>query len=290
MACYDLQAVLPAPRGDLSVFYYKSKLNSYNFTVSQLQKNEDVYCYFWHEGEGNRGATEIDSCVFKYLQQLSITAKDAIEVVFYSDNCGGQQKNKFTIAMYMHAVSTLNNIKSITHKFLIAGHTQNEGDNIHSLIEKEVKRSLKSGPIYVPYQYVSTIRGAKKQGKPYKVVELTHEDFYDFKDACQHYGNNYSITDDKQQIKFGDIKIIKVEKETPGAFFIKTSYEQNEYAKIVPNNKKRQSQQVRMWNLKKAYSKALTIQDRKKSDIMSLINAHHIPAAYKDFYTTVFNH
>lgn len=27
VSVYDLQAVLPAPRGDVSVFYYKSKLN-----------------------------------------------------------------------------------------------------------------------------------------------------------------------------------------------------------------------------------------------------------------------
>jgi hypothetical protein len=52
----------------------------------------------------------------------------------------------------------------ITHKFLITGHTQNEGDNVHSIIEKAVKRHLKGGAIceYVPAQYVSIIRGAKK--------------------------------------------------------------------------------------------------------------------------------
>jgi hypothetical protein len=33
---YFLQAVLPVPRGDVLVFYYQSKLNSYNFTVCEL--------------------------------------------------------------------------------------------------------------------------------------------------------------------------------------------------------------------------------------------------------------
>jgi hypothetical protein len=37
VAVYDLQAVLPTPRGDVSVFYYKSKLNNYNFTISELK-------------------------------------------------------------------------------------------------------------------------------------------------------------------------------------------------------------------------------------------------------------
>ena len=36
-AVYNLQAVLPAPRRDTSLFYYKSKINSYNCTtISQL--------------------------------------------------------------------------------------------------------------------------------------------------------------------------------------------------------------------------------------------------------------
>ena len=64
--------------------------------------------------------------------------------------------------MYLYAVTTLN-INSIIHKFLIRGHTQNEGDAAHSVIEKNIKRAKKSGPIYVPDQYVSLIRTAKKK-------------------------------------------------------------------------------------------------------------------------------
>ncbi|KMQ85258.1 lish domain-containing [Lasius niger] len=44
VATYDLQAVLPLPRGDVSVFYYKSKLNAYNFTICQLN-SQVVECY-----------------------------------------------------------------------------------------------------------------------------------------------------------------------------------------------------------------------------------------------------
>jgi len=33
---YDLQAVLPAPRGNTSTFYYKSKNKSNNFTIYKL--------------------------------------------------------------------------------------------------------------------------------------------------------------------------------------------------------------------------------------------------------------
>lgn len=33
---YDLEAVLQCPRGDTSAFYYKLKVNSYNFTLTEL--------------------------------------------------------------------------------------------------------------------------------------------------------------------------------------------------------------------------------------------------------------
>ncbi|XP_062530462.1 uncharacterized protein LOC105841614 [Bombyx mori] len=47
-ATYDLQAVMPCPRGDISNFYYISKLNVLNFTIYELG-SKDVNCYVWHE-------------------------------------------------------------------------------------------------------------------------------------------------------------------------------------------------------------------------------------------------
>jgi hypothetical protein len=42
----------------------------------------------------------------------------------------------------MYATIMLN-IPLITHKFLLCGHTQNEGDAMHACIEKEKKNVLK---------------------------------------------------------------------------------------------------------------------------------------------------
>ena len=66
------------------------------------------------------------------------------------------------VALYLYAVRYLD-IKTITHKYLIKGHTQNEGDSAHSLIERETKRLLKRGPMYTPEAFESAIRGAKKK-------------------------------------------------------------------------------------------------------------------------------
>ncbi|XP_045453588.1 uncharacterized protein LOC123662839 [Melitaea cinxia] len=92
VAIYDLQAVLPVPIGNSSAFFYKSKLNCYNFTVTDF-KEKKTSCFFWHEGLGNRGVNEIGSCVYIFLEELAQKHPNC-DVIFYSDNCCGQQKNK----------------------------------------------------------------------------------------------------------------------------------------------------------------------------------------------------
>lgn len=62
--------------------------------------------------------------------------------MLYSDNCTGQNKNRYLLAMCIHAVQTLD-IPSISHKFLIVGHTQNEGDIMPSAIERQLKKATK---------------------------------------------------------------------------------------------------------------------------------------------------
>ncbi|XP_045763000.1 uncharacterized protein LOC123865809 [Maniola jurtina] len=144
---YDLEAVLQCPRGNSSAFYYKSKLNSYNFTLTELLASgekkayENVHCYFWTEVDAKRGANEIGSCIWEYLKNVCANDAEPKNIIFYSDNCCGQNKNKYIATLYMYAVHYLN-IASITHKFLIRGHTQNEADSVHSLIEKEIKKNL----------------------------------------------------------------------------------------------------------------------------------------------------
>jgi hypothetical protein len=165
VALFDLQAVLPCPVGNASSFYYVSKLNVFNLTMCKLQTNE-ASCYIWHEAEAHRGANEIGSCVWNYLTTIqeniykSSDKTKKVDVIFYTDNCTGQNKNKFIINLYMYALSKLEFIQSITHKFLITGHTQNEGDSVHSMIERNVEKFQKSEPIFE--QYISIIRQAKK--------------------------------------------------------------------------------------------------------------------------------
>ncbi|CAG9771393.1 unnamed protein product [Ceutorhynchus assimilis] len=225
---FDLQATLPCPLGNASSFYYTSKLNVYNLTFVSSTKN-DVVCYIWHEGEANRGANEIGSCVWHYLNGLKkkalIEENKMVDVTFYTDNCSGQNKNKFLYALYLSAVSVLPHINSIMHKYLIRGHTQNDAENVHSVIEKQISRYKKAAAIYAPDQYVTLIRQAKKTGQPYVVEELSHGDFKDLKDLSEQMAvKELYKNENGDLVKTSDIKVFEVRKKEMGCFFYKTSY------------------------------------------------------------------
>ncbi|CAH2095603.1 unnamed protein product [Euphydryas editha] len=191
VACYDLQAVLPLPMCKTSAFYYKSKLNVCNFTICDLARDY-CECYVWSEVDGLRGANEIGSCVFLYIKnKAEMLNDDNLQLIFYSDNCCGQQKNQYMFCMYLYALCNYK-IQSITHKFLITGHTQNENDNVHSVIEKQVKKFLKSSPIYIPEQFITLIKTARKTGVPYNVKEMSYWDFYDLKHLVRECGKKFN--------------------------------------------------------------------------------------------------
>jgi len=94
----------------------------------------------WHEAVAGIGANEIASCLFKHL--INNTPNNVTEVTFYSDTCGGQNKNSHVLAMFLKIIHMLPNVNIINHKLLVPGHTHMECDVVdHSLIEKQKKNS-----------------------------------------------------------------------------------------------------------------------------------------------------
>lgn len=139
---YDLQAVMPVPP-DSSAFFYRSKLNCYNLTVT-IMKSKTTSCSFDMKDQVTEVPLKL-GLAYKFLQKVAQENPNC-DVIFYSDNCCGQQKNRFLMAMYYFVVNTLP-INFITHKFLIRGNTQNEGDSAHLMIQRSVKRAKKIWPL-----------------------------------------------------------------------------------------------------------------------------------------------
>jgi len=69
VGCFDLQAVLITPRGEISQLYYKRRLACYNFTIYNIKDRAGIY-YFWHEAIAKRGSNEIGFCLYQYVYQI----------------------------------------------------------------------------------------------------------------------------------------------------------------------------------------------------------------------------
>lgn len=152
VATVDLQAVLSTPCSLVSQIYYTRKLNSYNFTFYNLV-NKSGTCYLWSEVDANRGSCAIASCIRLQLLSLPQNIKN---VVLYSDACTGQNRNQFFASCCLHAVTNIDHLESIDHKFLESGHTQMACDSMHSAIEF-VKTKTE---IFVPSQWDTVSRMA----------------------------------------------------------------------------------------------------------------------------------
>ncbi|KAL4104440.1 hypothetical protein QTP88_019741 [Uroleucon formosanum] len=61
--------------------------------VSEIIKDHTI-CYFWHEGVGQKGAIEIGSCLLMFIEEIA-SSRPGSDIIFYSDNCCGQQRNRF---------------------------------------------------------------------------------------------------------------------------------------------------------------------------------------------------
>ncbi len=102
------------------------------------------------------GHVKLQSCVYKYLEHQAELGRK--EVALFSDNCGGQNRNKLFMSMLCYAKQNLG-FNKLQHKFLERGHTQNENDSIHAAIE----HSSRGKSVYTTPQWAATVRDAQKK-------------------------------------------------------------------------------------------------------------------------------
>ena len=95
---YDLQKILTTPKTVIGPLYHMSKLNIWNFTTYDMVNHIGV-CNLWNESLGKRGSNEIASFLMKHCTQLLEENPFITEIITFSDNCGGQNKNQNVFTM-----------------------------------------------------------------------------------------------------------------------------------------------------------------------------------------------
>lgn len=278
-ATYDFQKVLNCPSGEVSLFYYKRKLSVMHLTVFDAGKKE-ASCYMWPENIAKRGANEVASCLLDFIQ-LKV-ADGAQNFRFWSDNCTGQNRNRVVYSLYMHACKKFN--IDITHRFLESGHTQQEADSVHALVE----RSSKGKIIYTPDQWYALVRWAKTNSSPYKVTEVTQDMIFDFKTLLDD--RNWKKNIENQDVKWNKIKEIYIKKIDPNVILYKYELD-SDYMTLNTLVQTRRNKKTLLRNqeseLSPLYSSSLPISEAKYKDLLSLCNSGHIPKQYHIFYKTL---
>ena len=100
VAVFDLQKTLSVPKAETNILYYKRKYALNNCTVYDLEI-KNGYCCVWGEDIGKKGSCEVASFVFDFIKKM--VASGTKKFIFYSDNCGGQNKNRFVFLMFLYA-------------------------------------------------------------------------------------------------------------------------------------------------------------------------------------------
>lgn len=274
---YDFEKQLNTPCGiESRSFYYFRQYLTYNFTIYDLA-TKDAYCYVWHESIGKKGANEVASCISHFLSTKDM--RDVEEIYFYSDNCPSQNKNRIVFAFYAQIAKKFQ--INVNHIYLEKGHTQNEGDSVHSVIE----RAKKGKKIFVPSQWYSLIHCAKRTGNPYNVIEMEQRNFYNFRTIMEKF--SWELNCSAEKVFYNQIRLLKILKDSPE--IIRYKYEFEEDFKNInllqkKGRKKPPSEALLLLIPEHLYSSQIPIPDLKFKDLKTMCEKKLIPEMYHDFY------
>ncbi|XP_074658224.1 uncharacterized protein LOC141911149 [Tubulanus polymorphus] len=224
---FDLQQVIFLPKTNRSEIFYSRRLSCYNFTISDVN-SKHCECFLWHEGIAGRGSNEIASCVYQYLKRID--ANSVRHVFLFADGCSGQNKNSILPCMLLYFVQNSVNVQSITIRYFEPHHGQNEGDAVHSCVERAIKRIPE---IMTPSELSAIIKMARLRSTT-SVTQVDTGDILNWKDLAK----NLSIlrireaNDGSLEIDWKKVRELQVNKDSPSIIGFKMSHHDDVFAPL----------------------------------------------------------
>ena len=275
------------PQTNVGDVFYKRLLSSYNFVIvdvtASLLDNPEAHCYVWDETKGKRGTNEVGSCLRQFCVQAAQQGVRAVN--FVCDGCGGQQRNTYIASVCDEIVNTTS-IEVITVTFLVKGHTENEADTTHSVIERDSKKKK----VFLPSEWATIIRNTPTDKFKITVHELVHTDFIDVKYLKKSaYKNFRKDIAGEVILNWMKLRVFRVEKGTHLLQF-KKHHSEKEFQSInmMQRGKGRRARSMPYEKpvLKNAYDDVLPIPQAKFYDLNSLCEGNKpvIPRRYHEYY------
>ena len=98
---FDLQKAHTIPVLNTSTAYYKHQLIFYNEEIHD-QANSKGYSHLWSENTGRRWH------LYELYAFVKNNCKNLNELLFWCDNCGGQNENQYIAQALIYTVNTMN--------------------------------------------------------------------------------------------------------------------------------------------------------------------------------------
>lgn len=133
---YDMQKILVWPKVPTSIVYYKRQLNLYNLGIHTGSTGKGLFntC---NENEASKGTQEVGSCLKKYINNISKSAK---KLILWADSCGGQNRSIRLVLMIIYVLQQHATLETISLRYLESGHTFLPNDSEFGDLECALKK------------------------------------------------------------------------------------------------------------------------------------------------------
>lgn len=267
---FDLQQALPIPKLTTGPAFYCRKIWMYNLGIHDCTEGKG-YMFLWTEDTAKRGSDEVASILLKFLS----TKTDIDDLIIFTDNCPGQNKNWLLIALWLQLINE-NKFKTITHHFLVSGHTHLPSDRDFALIEK---RHRKYAPqVFSPTEWFDIICKSNKKS-PFAVTVMKQPDFFCFAPILANIKKAVH-TDDGNNLDFATAFSFHFNNENTKVFHIKHSV--NGGYETATITKRGRPVQTSLAALNRKYTEPIKISKKKIDNVKSLLP--YIPPVHHAFY------
>lgn len=272
----DYMQNLPLPHIPVQEIFYYRQLWVNCFCIYDLKtKTSKIYTY--HEGIAKKGANEVCSFLYDYIQKnIPVTAK---EIHLFSDGCPGQNKNH-TVLRFLLGLSIKRNI-TIKQYFPTRGHSYLPCDRHFGIIKRRLKREDR---VYSPMQY-SIMINESSNGKIESILLENNDIVLDFNKWWPKYFKK--LVAPTQPLSDKRSTLFKISEYS---YFEMRSGELTAFETIkglVKDNFKLTRPNIRNMDLpkEKAFSGMNVINEKKIGDIKKVL--HYVPEEYRNFYDRI---